>query len=158
MKIKKTGLQPFSLNEEFAKANISATGVFSFRRGLFQVLTAWLLSLFLYGRASAQEKTPIVRLAKLQIDAVQLENYKASLKEEIETSVRVELGVLSLYAVSEKDNPTRITIFEIYANEDGYKAHLESTHFKKYKSATKDMVKSLELIETVPLFLGAKAK
>jgi 4-carboxymuconolactone decarboxylase len=58
----------------------------------------------------------MVRLAKLVIDSAQLENYKAFLKEEIETSVRLEPGVLTLYALSEKNNPTHITILEIYAD------------------------------------------
>jgi hypothetical protein len=34
-----------------------------------------------------------VRLAELEIDPAQIENYKAALKEEIETSIRVESGV-----------------------------------------------------------------
>ena len=51
--------------------------------------------------ASAQNKNQMVRLAKLVIDSSQLENYKRMLKEEIETSVRIEPGVLSLYTVSE---------------------------------------------------------
>ena len=67
---------------------------------------AWLmLTLFLCGSAFAEEKDRVVRLAKLQIDPAHLESYKAALKEEIETSIRVEPGVLALNAVSEKDNP-----------------------------------------------------
>jgi len=80
------------------------------------------------------------------------------LKEEIEASVRLEPGVLTLYAVSEKENPNHITILEIYANADAYKAHLQTPHFIKYKTATKDMVKSLELSESVPLLPGMKIK
>ncbi len=127
-------------------------------RWLFLILTASIPTLLLPGHASAQDKSMVVRLAKLQIDAVQLESYKAALKEEIETSMRVEPGVLNLYAVSEKDNPSHITIFEIYANADAYKAHLETLHFKKYKTTTKEMVKSLELVEVAPIVLWAKAK
>jgi quinol monooxygenase YgiN len=97
-------------------------------------------------------------VAKLTIDAAQLENYKAALKEEIETSVRIEAGVLALYAVSEKNNPTHITVFEIYADTNAYNAHLETPHFKKYKTTTQEMVKALELVETVPIFLGSKTK
>ena len=106
----------------------------------------------------AQENRQKVRLAKLVIDTSQLENYKAALKKGIETSVRLEAGVLTLYAVSEKDNPTHITILEIYADEDAYQAHLQTPHFIKYKTETKDMVKSLELVETVPLLPGLKIK
>jgi len=115
-------------------------------------------TLFLYGSVSAQDKSPVVRVARLQIGPAQLETYKGALKEEIETSVRIEPGVLNLYAVSEKGNPTHITIFEIYADTEAYKAHLETPHFKKYKRITKDMVKSLELAETIPIVLGVKPK
>lgn len=107
---------------------------------------------------SAQNKKQIVRLAKLVIDSTQLENYKALLKEGIETAVKVEPGVLTLYAVTEKNNPTHFTILEIYADEDAYKMHLQTPHFIKYKTGTKDMVKSLELVETVPLVPGMKIK
>lgn len=126
-----------------------------------RIKTIWVTALFIvlfstpYGIA---QNIQVIRLAKLRIDSARLESYKAALKEEIETSIRVEPGVLSLYAVSEKDNPTHITIFEIYANTDAYNAHRETPHFKKYKSSTKDIVKSLELIEVVPIILGAKAK
>ncbi|MBT1688129.1 putative quinol monooxygenase [Dawidia soli] len=109
-------------------------------------------------RAFAQEKRPMVRLARLVIDPGQLEQYKAILKEEAETSVRVEPGVLTLYAVSEKDNPTHFTILEIYADSTAYKAHLKTPHFLKYKTSTKDMVRSLELVETVPLMPDMKIK
>jgi quinol monooxygenase YgiN len=117
-----------------------------------------VLTLVLCGRALADENCQVVRLAKLQIDTAQLESYKAALKEEIQTSLRVEPGVLALYAVSERDNPAHVTVFEIYADADAYKAHLETPHFKRYKSATQTMVKSLELVEAVPILLGAKAK
>ena len=107
---------------------------------------------------SEQIQDRVVRLAELEIDPAQLENYKAALREEIEASIRLEPGVLTLYAVSVKDNPTQIRIFEIYADADAYNAHLETPHFKKYKGSTQQMVKSLKLVETDPILLGAKAK
>jgi len=122
------------------------------------VLTLAMLAFFFCSNTSAQNKTQLVRLAKLVIDSTQLENYKAALKEEIETSIRLEPGVLTLYAVSEKDNLTHITILEIYADTECYKAHVQTPHFIKYKTGTKDMVKSLELIETIPLLPGMKIK
>lgn len=99
----------------------------------------------------------IVRLARLQIDPAQLESYRAALTQEIATSVRVEPGVIALNAVAEKHDPTRITILEVYANEEAYQAHLKTPHFKEYKTSTVHMVKSLELVEVEPVFLGTKA-
>jgi len=101
-------------------------------------------------------QTPIVRLAELEIDPAHLEAYKVALKEEIDTSIRVEPGVLTLYAVSIKDDPTRIRIFETYADMDAYNAHVQSPHFLKYKTGTQHMIRSLTLIETDPIALGAQ--
>jgi|SRR5215203_464914 len=108
--------------------------------------------------SSSNNKNQMVRLAKLVIDSAELENYNALLKEEIESSVRLEPGVLTLYAVFEKNDPTHITILEIYADTVAYQSHLLTPHFIKYKNGTKDMVKSLELVETVPLVPGMKIK
>src|SRR4051812_20163769 len=89
-----------------------------------------MLGPFLRGQAFADEAERMkVRLAKLEIDPVHLGAYKAALKEEIEASIRLEPGVLALRAVSEKEKPTRITIMEIYASVDAYKAHIASPHF-----------------------------
>ena len=118
-----------------------------------------IMSTFILGEnAIAQDKNLVVRVAKLQIDSAQLENYLVAAKEEITTAIQIEPGVLTLYAVQEKEHPANITIFEIYANAEAYKSHLQTPHFKKYKLVTKDMVKSLELMDTVPVALESKFK
>ncbi|HTI58401.1 putative quinol monooxygenase [Mucilaginibacter sp.] len=117
------------------------------RRAVSLMLIAMAITLFSSGRATAQQKKQVVRLAKIQVDPAQLESYKVALKEGIETAVRVEPGVLTYYAVADKDNPAHITILEIYADSVAYKAHIETAHFKKYKNTVKDMVKSLELVD-----------
>lgn len=100
----------------------------------------------------------MVRIAHIIVDEAQLESYKAALKEEVEASIKLEVGVLTLYAVSARDNPTHFTILEIYADAEAYEAHLKTPHFMKYKASTQDMVKSLELIESVPLIREMKFK
>ncbi len=116
-----------------------------------KIILALLIMQFTSQNVSAQEKGQIVRLAKLVIDSVHLERYKEILKEGIETALRVEPGVLTIYALSEKENPTHFTILETYASTEAYQTHIQTPHFLKYKNGTLHMVKSLELIETVPL-------
>lgn len=122
------------------------------------IFTTCIIIFFSDENIFAQEKNQLVRMAKLIIDSAQLESYKAFLKEEIETSVKLEPGVLTLYAVAEKNKPTHITILEIYANTDAYESHVQTPHFLKYKEGTKAMVKSFELVEAVPLLPGMKIK
>jgi quinol monooxygenase YgiN len=118
-----------------------------------RILSTWkmvaiTMLLLVSANIMAQEKNPLVRLAIIEIDSAQLESYNSFLREEIEASIRIEPGVLTLYAVSEKANPTHVTIFETYADSSAYKAHLATTHFQKYKTATMAMVKDLKLIES----------
>jgi 4-carboxymuconolactone decarboxylase len=116
-----------------------------------------LQAIFSSTGVAAQTKKPMIRMAKIVIDSASLDTYKAALKEGVETAVRVEPGVLTLYAVYEKDRPTHVTVFEVYADEAAYKAHLETPHFLKYKAATKDMVRSLELFDMSPIAMKSKA-
>ncbi|EJT02649.1 putative quinol monooxygenase [Rhizobium sp. CCGE 510] len=99
---------------------------------------------------------PVVRMAELEIDPDRLEAYRALLTEEIEASVALEDGVLSLSAVAIRDNPNRIRILEVYADQPAYEAHLRTPHFLKYKSETAGMVTSLTLIEVDPIAMRAK--
>jgi quinol monooxygenase YgiN len=115
-----------------------------------------ILAFLFCGYASAQDKKQIVRMAKLVIDSVQLENYKAFLKEGIEDAIREEPGVLMMNAVYEKNNPTHLVVLEVYASDSAYKAHLQTPHFKKYKTGTNYMVKTLELIDVVPISIESK--
>nr|WP_321520357.1 carboxymuconolactone decarboxylase family protein [uncultured Macellibacteroides sp.] len=99
-----------------------------------------------------------VRLAKIVVDQARLNEYNAYLKDEIESSMRLEPGVLTLYATFEKERPNRITILEIYANEEAYQSHIKTPHFLKYKQGTLDMVQELELIDSTPLIENMKIK
>ncbi|MBY2986853.1 putative quinol monooxygenase [Rhizobium leguminosarum] len=101
-------------------------------------------------------RKPVVRMAELEIDPDTLETYRALLTEEIETSIALEDGVLSLSAVSIRNNPNRIRILEVYANQEAYEAHLRTPHFIKYKNQTAHMVTSLTLIEVDPIAMRAK--
>jgi len=129
------------------------------KRDLGILLSAIVVIAVLGTEIAAGAKTmeqPLVRIAELEIDAGQVEAYTNALKEEVETSIRVEPGVLTLYAVSVKAQPNQIRIFETYKDEAAYESHLQTPHFRKYKAETQGMVKSLKLIETEPIVLGRK--
>ena len=98
------------------------------------------------------------RIANIVVEAQHLESYKAALKEEIEASIKLEPGVLTLYAVSAREDPTRFVVLEIYADQAAYEEHVKTAHFLKYKSVTQGMVKSLELVDAVALVPSMKFK
>lgn len=93
----------------------------------------------------------IVRLSKIEVYPEHLDEYMKFATEVGEISLRTEPGVLTMYAVAEKEDPCRITILETYASQAAYKSHIASKHFQKYKQGTLHMVKSLVLSDQTPL-------
>ena len=93
----------------------------------------------------------IVRLSKIEVWPEFLDDYIKYVMEVGEISLRTEPGVLTMYAVSEKENPCKITILETYASKEAYDKHIASAHFRKYKQGTLHMVKSLVLSDQTPL-------
>ena len=93
----------------------------------------------------------IVRLSKIEVYPQYLDEYMKYATEVGEVSLRTEPGVLTMYAVGEKENPCKITILETYASREAYEKHIASKHFQKYKQGTLHMVKSLVLSDQTPL-------
>ena len=60
--------------------------------------------------------------------------------------------------MADKESATHVRVFEVYADTEAYRSHLQSPHFLKYKTTTEKMVRSLNLVQTDPIMLGAKAK
>jgi quinol monooxygenase YgiN len=100
----------------------------------------------------AQTNKQFVRLAIIKVDSLQLKSYNDYLREEVEASIKIEPGVITLYAVAEKENPQHVTLLETYADSARYKSHIATPHFQKYKKGTIEMVKDLQLIETNAIF------
>jgi len=125
---------------------------------VLRIFVVSILMLSTFATASPQNPKQIVQLATLDVDPAQLDAYKAALHEEVEIALRVERGVLRLEAMAEKENPAHITLVEVYADEAAYQAHLQTPHFLRYKTRTKEMVKSLQLARMVPLFPELKQK
>src|ERR1041385_8307848 len=93
-------------------------------KAVLTFLTA-ILMLFMRGAAFAQQKDWVVRLAKIEIDTAYLAQYKAAVEEHTQAAVQSEPGVLTLYAMCEKEHPEKVTVLEIYASREAYQAHLK---------------------------------
>lgn len=93
----------------------------------------------------------IIRLSKVEVDPAYLDEYMKFATEVGEISLRTEPGVLTMYALQEKDNPCNITILETYTSQEAYRRHIASAHFQKYKQGTLHMVKRLQLLDQTEL-------
>ncbi len=93
----------------------------------------------------------ITRLAEIEVEPEMLEDYMAFAREVGQVSMTTEPGVLALFSMQAKDNPSKIYILEVYADNNAYQQHIRTAHFQKYKKSTEKMVRSLKLIDTTPM-------
>lgn len=114
----------------------------------FQILLITGILTFITFDSKSQEAHRMYRIAKIKVDTNKLVEYKQALQEQMKAAIEIEPGVLSYTAVADKKDPTLITILEVYSNIEAYQSHILTSHFKKYKETVKDMVLSLELVDT----------
>ncbi|MBR5396233.1 MAG: amidohydrolase family protein [Bacteroidales bacterium] len=93
----------------------------------------------------------VVRLAEIEIDPEKLDAYLEYAAEVGRVSMATEPGVIALFSMQDAADPCKVYILEVYADKQAYEAHIKTAHFRKYKEGTADMVRSLKLIDTIPM-------
>jgi len=89
----------------------------------------------------------LIRIAEIEIIPEFADQYKTIVQEAASTSVKNESGVIAIFPMWQRENPNQVRIIEIYANNTAYQNHLQSAHFKQYKTSTLKMIKSLRLVD-----------
>jgi quinol monooxygenase YgiN len=96
----------------------------------------------------------LVRLAEIEVVPEKLEAYLKYAAEVGRVSMATEPGVIALFSMQDKSDPCKVYILEVYADQQAYQAHIQTAHFRTYKEGTADMVRSLKLIDTIPLVMA----
>lgn len=127
------------------------------RNGKLLISTTIMMALSLQN-SMAQDNTTYMRIAKITVDSLQLNEYIIALKTQMQSALKHEKGVLAYSALQDKKHPNKITIVETYASVPAYQAHIQTDHFKKYKTNVENMVKELELTDVIPISIQTKLK
>ena len=101
--------------------------------------------------AQKSDNELFIRIAEIEIYPEYAQKYLDIAQKVGGISVEKEQGVLCIFPMVMKDNPLKIRILEIYANQKAYEEHIASPHFLEYKEASIPMVKSLELVPMTAL-------
>ncbi len=100
----------------------------------------------------------LVRLAEIEVVPDKLEAYLKYAAEVGRVSMATEPGVIALFSMQDEADPCKVYILEVYADQQAYQAHIQTVHFRTYKEGTADMVRSLRLIDTIPLVMAEFVK
>lgn len=108
-----------------------------FKTKATKALLPFLIMVFMmvsYLSASAQQKELMVRIAEIEIDPAYLEEFKAILAEEAAASVKLEPGVIVIFPMYQKENPSQVRILEMYASQAAYEQHIKNATLPKVQN------------------------
>lgn len=109
-------------------------------------------------RAMATEMpTPVMRIFEFVLAPSDVQPILEVGRKNIEKSVQDEPGVLAMFCSTDKNDPSKLYVVEIYRDQAAYQAHAGSPHFKAFLAAIQGKVISRTVKETNPTVVGAKA-
>lgn len=102
---------------------------------------------------TAQMRT---KLVKVEVNPQDNQQFAQIITAEMAQSLKVEDGVIAMYAATEQAQPNKWLFFEIYASDAAYEDHRKTPHFNDYLKQTEKMVVDKQMLEIEPAYLGNK--
>lgn len=115
-----------------------------------------LVPQFLGDKAFVQNRETINNLVIVDVKPADRQAFRTIVLPEMAESLKVEPGVLAMYAATGANNPHRWYFYEIYASEAAYQQHRETIHFRDYIRQTANMTVRKEAIPVVPVLLKSR--
>lgn len=111
---------------------------------------------FLGDKKVVQDHETINNFVIIDVKPEFSQKFKDVVIPEMEQSLKVEAGVLAMYAVKDKNNANRWYFYEIYGSKTSYETHLKTPHFQEYITKTAEMISYKEAIAVTPSLLMNK--
>lgn len=111
---------------------------------------------FLGDKRIVQNERTINNLVIVDVKPEHQQAFKNIVIAEMSDSLKLESGVLAMYAATDAKNENRWYFYEIYASEADYQRHRQTPHFRGYIEQTSEMTTGKESIPVVPVFLRNK--
>lgn len=115
-----------------------------------------LTPVFLGDKKVKQTTTTRTNLVRVEVKPENNQQFARIVTAEMAQSLKVEKGVLAMYAATEQENPNKWLFFEIYASDEAYEAHRQTPHFQDYLARTSEMLVSKESVPITPALLQNK--
>ena len=109
-----------------------------------------VLPQFLADKKIVQSDTIINNFVIVDVKPAFGQAFRDVVLSEMAQSIKLEDGVLAMYAAIDKVNLNRWYFYEIYASEEAYQAHRQTPHFRHYIEQTAEMTTYKEAIAINP--------
>lgn len=88
----------------------------------------------------SNKKESLVNLVRVVVKPEDNDRFKNIVVPEMQQSIKAESGILLMYALTDKNDPTIWYLFEIYKNQAAYDHHQKQAVYKDYLAKTQNMI------------------
>ncbi len=89
---------------------------------------------------------------KFEIDPTQMDAFMVRVRQQAEDSLRKEEACSRFDVWTDPGREGQVFLYEIYADADAFRQHLDSDHFKSFDLETRNMIRG----KTVETWSGAQ--
>ena len=109
--------------------------------------------------AAQVPRSYLINVVNLDISAANFDKFMAAARDNAEASLKDE-GYHEFNIGISKDDPHHVLLIEVYDNTDALDRHQQTEHYKRYMTATDEMVVRRETNQflSVPMDFSANAK
>lgn len=108
---------------------------------------------FLGDRTIRQADRTRTNLVSVTLKPSKDDAFRAAVMPEMAQSLKVEPGVLAIYAGTLQDHPEQWFFFEVYESEAAYQTHRRTPHFQAYLRHTADLLQDKHFVDITPTLL-----
>lgn len=79
-------------------------------------------------------------VVRFSIKPDEMDNFMPLMKQNAQASLSLEPACNQFDVLTDPSQPNEVLLYEIYKNEEGFKEHLESSHFQSFDKKVASMV------------------
>lgn len=90
-----------------------------------------------------------INIVQITVKPEHLADYQRVVTAQLENALKIDPGILAIYAGTKQGRPDDWVIYEVFQSEENYRNHIANPDHQKYVAASKDWVQNKQVDQTI---------
>lgn len=90
-----------------------------------------------------------INIVQITVKPEHLADYQRVVTAQLENALKIDPGILAIYAGTKQGRPDDWVIYEVFQSEENYRNHIANPDHQKYVAASKDWIQNKQVDQTI---------
>lgn len=90
-----------------------------------------------------------INIVQIKVKPGHRNDYQQLVSEQLANALRIDPGILAIYAGTKQGQPDDWVIYEVFQSEENYRNHVANPEHQRYVAASKDWIQSKQVDQTI---------